>query len=184
MGLAAADLALRERLARSGALFGGYHPEMARLHAEHARRLRAHLARFGWPRAEAAAEAAWLIVQHAIAEPDFQRGMLAALREVAAAGGVLASRVAALEDRIAAFEGRAQRFGTQLDWDEAGELSPWPRVEAPERVDERRAQVGLGPLAEHVAALRAEAAAHGARPPADLAAYRAEALRWARSVGW
>lgn len=182
--MAAADLALRERLAQRGELFGGYHPEMARLHEGHARRLRRHLARFGWPHGDAAAEAAWLVVQHAIGEPEFQRGMLATLREEAAAGRVAPARVAALEDRIAAFEGRAQRFGTQLDWDDGGELSPWPPIEAPERVDERRAEVGLGPLAEHVSALRAEAATHGARAPADLGAYRDEALRWARSVGW
>lgn len=88
-----------------------------------------------------------------------------------------------LEDRIRCFEGRPQRYGTQFDWDEHGELSALP-VEDADSVDERRRAVGLGPLAEAVAAQRRLAIAEGERPPRDAAKRRLEAEAWAREVGW
>ena len=42
-----------------------------------------------------------------------------------------------LEDRIRFFEGRRQRYGTQLDWDADGSLSPG-EVEDPHQLAERR----------------------------------------------
>jgi hypothetical protein len=51
-----------------------------------------------------------------------------------------------LEDRIALLEGRKQRYGTQWIRDSVdGEFRPSPLVD-PERVNELRAQVGLGPM--------------------------------------
>ncbi|MGI9042173.1 MAG: DUF6624 domain-containing protein [Gemmatimonadales bacterium] len=186
--MARADLALRQSLAKSGALFGGYHPEMAQLHRRHAERLRSIIESVGWPSptrdGAEVVDNAWLIVQHAIGEPQFQRHMLVELTKEADAGRLPAARVALLEDRIRSYEGRPQRYGTQVDWDPNGELSPWPEVEEPEWVDLRRAAVDLPPLAEQLQRLRAEAEDMGERPPADLGAYRAAALAWARSVGW
>ncbi len=186
--LVARDAELRTRLAESGELFGHYHPAVAELHRENARRLREILADHGWPdrarHGEAAVEAAWLIVQHAIGEPEFQRSMLPLLEEQARLGRIRPALVAMLEDRIRAFEGRPQLYGTQMDWDERGELSPWPAVGDPEDVDRRRASVGLPPLAENIRRLRDEARQSGERPPADLAGYREAAQAWARSVGW
>jgi hypothetical protein len=60
-------------------------------------------------------------------------------------------------------------------------MSPTP-IEDPERVDERRAGVGLPPLAEAVERRRETAA--GEPAPADLQARRREMQAWARSVGW
>jgi len=73
---------------------------------------------------------------------------------------------------------------TQLDWDEDGQLVPWPAIEDAETVDDRRAEVGLPPLAEVLADRRRTAALEGDHPPADLAARRREADAWARAVGW
>ena len=188
LAMASADHALRDSLARSGALFGGYHPEMAALHRANAEQLRALLDVHGWPTPERdgrdAVDAAWLVVQHAIGEPEFQRRMLRLLRREADAGHVAPSLVAMLEDRIHTLEGRPQRFGTQLDWSADGELVPVEPLEEPAAIDTRRATVGLGPLSAYVARLRARALAEGERPPADHAAYRARADEWARSVGW
>ena len=188
LAMASADHALRDVLARSGALFGTYHPDMAALHRANAERLRALLDVHGWPDPERdgtdAVDAAWLVVQHAIGEPDFQRRMLRVLRHEADAGHVAPSLVAMLEDRVHTLEGRPQRYGTQLDWNADGELAPIEPVEDPATIDTRRASVGLGPLASYVTRLRARAAAEGERPPEDHAAYRARADAWARSVGW
>jgi hypothetical protein len=186
--LATLDLRTREELVRTGELFDGYHPRMAAVHRANAERLRGIVEAMAWPTASLvgseAAEAAWLIVQHAIGEPELQRGMLPVLWEHARRGEVPARQAAMLEDRVRACEGRLQRYGTQLEWDEHGQLSPWPAVEEPETVDERRAEVGLPPLAETLAEKLLQAVAEGQRPPADLQARRNEMDAWARSVGW
>ena len=88
-----------------------------------------------------------------------------------------------LEDRIRFFEGRPQRYGTQLDWDAEGNLSPG-QVEDPERLAQRRRAVGLPPLAEQVDEARNRAAAEGQRPPADYRAYASARDEWAAGVGW
>lgn len=80
-------------------------------------------------------------------------------------------------------EGKAQLYGTNHDWDAAGELNPRP-IEEPESVDERRRRVGLEPLAENTRRLRAQAAAEGERPPTDYEQRQREFDEWARATGW
>lgn len=186
--LGAVDIRTREQLARTGELFAGYHPRMAAVHRANAERLRGIVEAIGWPTAALvgaeASEAAWLVLQHAIGEPALQRGMLPVIWEHARRGEVPSWQAAMLEDRVRAFEGRKQRYGTQLDWDEHGQLVTWPEVEEPQTVDERRAGVGLPPLAEVLAEKRRAAAAAGERGPSDVEARRREGEAWARSVGW
>jgi hypothetical protein len=182
------DLRLRQELAASGALFDGYHPEMEKLHIANARVLESVIEKLGgWPCAATvgaeASEAAWLIVQHAIGLPAFQRAALSFLQSAAASGAVPAWQPAMLDDRIRAFEGRLQTYGTQFDWDENGELSPLP-IEKPESVNDRRASVGLGLIEEKTAEMRRRAAREGDRAPADIQKRRQEADRWARKAGW
>jgi hypothetical protein len=186
LALVRADEETRARLAADGSLFDGYHPAMEAVHRANAARLRAILDAHGWPGrtllGEDGAEAAWRIAQHAIGEPDLQRRSLPLLQEAVARDDALAWQAAYLEDRIRACEGRTQRYGTQLDWDDDGQLSPYPPVEDPGGVDARRAAVGLPPLEEAVQAHRA--AASREPRPTDLAARRRAAEAWARSVGW
>ena len=179
----AEDDAVRERLARDGSLFAGYHPEMEAVHRRNAARLREVLARVGWPgRAlvgEDGASAAWRIVQHAIGEPTLQRGCLPLLQAAAAEGEADPAEVAKLEDRIRVREGRPQRYGTQYDWsDDGAAMVPTNGVEAPESLAERRAAVGLPPMVWR------HPPPPGERPPADLAARQAEIEAWSRRVGW
>ena len=195
--MAALDLRVREELARTGELFQGYHPRMAEVHRRNAARLRELVDTLGgWPTAARvgaeASEAAWLVLQHAVGEPALQRGMLPVIWEHARRGELPRWQAAMLEDRVRALEGRAQRYGTQMDWGEHGELVTWPAVEEPETVDERRAEVGLPPLAETLAERRRATEANGEpvergpveRGPVELQARRREAEAWARSVGW
>ena len=182
------DLETRVRLAASGALFDGYHPEMEAVHLENAALLEQAIAALGaWPtRAQVGddgAGAAFLIVQHAISRPDLQRHALTLMLEAVERGEINVVDTAYLADRLAVFEGREQTFGTQFDWDEAGELSPAP-TRAPESLDQRRASVGLPPMAETIAHIRARAAAEGETAPDDLAKRRAEFQAWAVRVGW
>ena len=181
------DLRVRAELAASGALFGGYHEEMAAVHEQNADSLAAIVDEFGWPGESLVgndgAEAAWLILQHAIGRPAFLRRCLPFLKNAVKAGDVPAAHVACLEDRIAVFEERPQRYGTQFDWDGSGNLNPHP-LEDPEKVDEYRASVGLGPLSEKIREMRRRAAAEGHRQPDDFAEYLKGRKAWARSVGW
>jgi len=187
VAMAREDLAKREELVQRGELFGGYHPEMRAVHDRNAAALLAILDESGWPTrsaaGEAAADAAWLIVQHAVGRPDLQRRCRDLMRDAVAAGEADPARLAMLEDRIRLFEGRPQLYGTQFDWDDAGELSPQP-IESPDAVDARRAEVGLPPLAQRQAELRRQARREGDRPPEDRAARGRAFEAWLRETGW
>jgi hypothetical protein len=144
------DVRVRRELEETGELGGRYVPRMEAVHVRNALRLRELLAMHGWPDESIAgkdgAEAAWLIVQHAIGEPELQRQALRMLRAFEGASRVALWHAAYLEDRIAMYEGEPQRYGTQwLDDARDGRIRPWNLAE-PERVNELRAAAGLGPL--------------------------------------
>ncbi len=186
ISLAAEDGRVRDELARDGSLFQGYHPRMQAIHDRNAGRLTQVIDQHGWPGrsmvGEEAAHAAWLILQHAIGHPALQRRGLALLRETAR-GEVHPVEAAMLEDRIRCFEGRGQLYGTQFDWDEAGHLAPLP-IEDAGNVDVRRAEIGLGPLAEDLERRRVAGMRSGEQPPADWSQRRREFEAWLREVGW
>jgi Family of unknown function (DUF6624) len=187
LAMAEEDDRVRTELAADGSLFDGYHPRMRAVHRTNADRLASILRDEGWPSEPQVgpdgAKAAWLIVQHAIDRPAFQREALEALRLAASRGEVPAMQPALLEDRIRTLEGRPQRYGTQFDWDESGELSPFA-IEDPESVDDRRRAIGLGPLNAAIRAQRRAAAAEGEHPPDDWHTRRREMEAWLREVGW
>ena len=176
------DLAVREELAADGSLFDGYHPRMAQVHRENAQGLRNIIAEFGWPdevvAGADAAEAAWLIAQHAISEPDFMRRCRDLLAEAVSAGRAPAWQYAYLDDRIRVSEGRPQRFGTQFERTPDGPTVCV--VEEPDHLDERRKSVGLGRLAD-----RLKAAASEPRPTESEYSQRKTAeFEWRRTMGW
>jgi hypothetical protein len=150
LAMRAEDLRVRQQLLDAGELGGQYVPRMEAIHKKNASRLGEIIATHGWPNESLvgpdAAEAAWLIVQHAIGEPEFQRHVLTLLRQSAEQNRIPAWHAAYLEDRIALFENRPQRYGTQsLDDPRDGLSRPWTLAD-PRRVDELRAHVGLKPL--------------------------------------
>src|SRR4051794_29378036 len=116
IAMAELDLETADELATSGALYEGYHPRMAAIHENNALRLQAIIAQVGWPTerlvGEPAAKAAWLIAQHAISRPEFQRACLTLLAEAARQHMVPHWQPAMMEDRIRVFEGRPQLYGT------------------------------------------------------------------------
>ncbi len=181
------DMQTRARLAASGALFDGYNPEMEAVHNDNAALLTRVFDTLGWPGRRAfgddGAGAAFLILQHAIGHPALQRRGLALLLDAIPEGQANPLDAAYLADRIAIFEGAEQTFGTQFDWDSDGHLSPAP-VRDPQTLDERRASVGLPPIAETIAHMRATAAAEGQVAPANLPQRRAAYEAWARKAGW
>lgn len=187
LAMAAEDLRVRSELAADGSLFRGYDLRMRAVHSANADRLAAILDRHGWPGerqvGRGGAEAAWLIVLHAIACPALQRRALGLLRAAVDRGDAPPLHPAFLDDRIRVFEGRPQLYGTQVDWDSAGCLSPLP-VEDPAGLEARRRAIGLSPLEQQLSEQRAAAAREGERPPNDWAARQREMEAWYRDVGW
>lgn len=109
------------------------------------------IAEHGWPGFDLAGEdgahAAWLLVQHADRDPAFQQQCLPLLQDAVASGQASPADAAYLIDRVRVAEGRPQVYGTQYRQSAAGG-EPHP-IEDPERLDQLRAEVGLGPHADY-----------------------------------
>lgn len=179
--MAREDQSVREELAADGSLFQGYHPRMEAVHRRNAARLRELVAAHGWPGEAVAgadgAEAAWLVAMHAIGEPAFLRACLQMMEASAARGDIPKWHVAMLEDRIRMYEGRPQRYGTQLEPGDGGEARPYI-IEEPDGVDERRRAVGLEPLAERLAR------AGTLERPSDPERHERDYREWLVRTGW
>jgi hypothetical protein len=183
LALEAEDLRVRAELFQQGAPAQGYHPTMEAVHRTNAVRLREIIDHAGWPGrqlvGEDGARAAWLIAQHAIGEPDFQRRCLVLLKQSAARGDVPAHQPAYLEDRIRVFEGRGQLYGTQFEPDAEGNSVP-SLIEDPEHLEERRRTVGLRPLADQPP----QTSQSDANSPEIRQKVEREWEEWLRRVGW
>lgn len=112
----------------------------------------------GWPThslvGEQAEDAAWAIAQHSDHDPAFQREALAWLTVAVENGDASPGNLAYLTDRIAVGAGEPQIYGTQIGCTEDGPTPATP-IEDEATVDERRAEVGLPPLADYYAELEA-----------------------------
>nr|WP_229858561.1 DUF6624 domain-containing protein [Streptomyces poonensis] len=126
---------------------------IGRCRDDNARALEAMVGRHGWPTAdlvgEPASTAALMILLHA---PDlgFQLTCRDLIAEAAADGGCPAVHHAYIADHCAVALGQPQFYGTRVD---PATLAPYP-LRHPMTVDERRRDVGLGPLGEQLRALR------------------------------
>lgn len=151
------DQAIRNELIKSGAERPD--PEIAaRMRAidhENTVRMKEIVREHGWPGPELVGrdgtQAAWLLVQHST--HGFQKEMLPLVHEAYLAKKIPGANYALLLDRVLVGEGKPQRYGSQGKW-ENGVLGLQP-IEDEANVDQRRAEVGLGPLADYLAGLRA-----------------------------
>lgn len=182
-----ADLELRDKLIENGKLFDGYNREMEAMHNKNAERLNEIIENIGYPTVEKvgeeANEAAWLVIQHSISQPEFMKKCLNMLEKAVAENQADAKPLAYLSDRIAVFENRAQLYGTQFDWDERGEMNPKPFDDI-EKVNERRKSVGLNSLQEQTQIIRKQVLRENQKTPADLKERNKQADEWRKKVGW
>jgi hypothetical protein len=98
---------------------------------------------------------AWLIVQHADLQIDFQKMVLARLATLYKTNETKPSNYAYLFDRIASSSNDPskrvpQRYGTQGSCTGPGTWVPWPS-EDEVHLDSRRAEVGLGTESDYIA---------------------------------
>lgn len=90
----------------------------------------------------------FLVIQHSPIE--IQKKYLPMMREAVNKNNARPSNLALLEDRVALRTGKRQIYGSQIGRNqETGEFYVSP-IENPEKVDERRAEVGLGTLQEYI----------------------------------
>lgn len=89
----------------------------------------------------------FLIIQHA--DLKAQQKYLPMMREAVKKGNANVRSLALLEDRIALREGRRQIYGSQIAINSITNKSHISPLEDPDNVDKRRAEVGLGPIANY-----------------------------------
>lgn len=125
--------------------------ELARVDFENTEWLKAQVEAKGWPKVsevgEKSANAAWLLVQHADHDPAFQLQALRLMEPLLATKEVSPGDYAYLHDRIMLKLTGKQRYATQF-WCVDGNMQPRP-LEQPDKVDELRAGMQLGPLDEY-----------------------------------
>jgi len=143
-------MAVPDQLYRGKSVTGNLSPEewkkQGEIDAANMKRLAEIVDAFGWPGvrfAGAASQTAFLVLQHA--DHDSQRKYLPLLREAVKRHDAIGGDLAMLEDRVRVADGKPQLYGTQL----ANNPMRFQPIEDEAHVDERRASVGLPPLAEY-----------------------------------
>ncbi|MBN1755468.1 hypothetical protein JW877_04555 [bacterium] len=187
IGLKKKDDKLRTELIREGTLSNGYNQEMEVLNNENAKELNLIMEKIGFPTSdkvgEEASNAAWLIIQHSIGQPNFMKKS-ARLLEIAVNEKKADPKcLAYLTDRIAVFEGKPQLYGTQFDWNENGEMKP-NQFDDSAKVNQRRKALGLNTLEEQTEIMKNRVKSEKQRPPKDFEERRREYDKWRKSVGW
>jgi len=119
-------------------------------HADNEVELFVLIDKFGWPTAssvtEYAAAGAALIVNHA--SHEVRAKYFPMLEQAFKRGEAQPLRYAKMCDRLLVEQGKEQRFGTQWQFVDTKRV-PYS-IEKPEYVDQRRADIGLGPLSDYL----------------------------------
>jgi hypothetical protein len=134
---------------------GTIDPELIkRMNEEDARReqrLGAILEAKGWPGismvGHEAASSAWLIAQHA--SPAFLKRCVPLMKAAVEKGEMAPSQLALSVDRDLMNDDKPQIYGSQLRWSTGSKPALHPIADR-EHVDERRAAMGLEPLAQYL----------------------------------
>lgn len=182
-----ADLEFRKKLIENEELGNGYNEEMAKIHFENATILNIIIDTIGYPTidlvGEEASESAWLVIQHAIGQPDFMRKCAELLEKAVDENKADHKKLAYLTDRIAVFEDKPQLYGTQFDWDTNGELIP-NLYDDLTKVNQRRKSIGFNSLEEQTEIIRKQAKNEKQSPPTDSEKRKREMQKWKKHVGW
>ena len=92
----------------------------------------------------------WLLMQHQDRHPDFQVRVLVLMEKAVQQGKASGKDYAYLLDRVSLNTGKLQVYGTQMTLNAEGtSFEPRSCID-PEHLDERRASVGLGTMAQYI----------------------------------
>jgi hypothetical protein len=130
--------------------------EMKKIDAENTEWIKPKMKQYGWLGNSLVgvdgAMAAFLLVQHT-KDAEFRKSSLELLQKAVKDGEARGDQLALLTDRFLVSEGKPQRYGTQTRITKDGKFEV-PPIEDEANVDKRRAEVGLGPLAEYMERMR------------------------------
>lgn len=93
----------------------------------------------------------WAVIQHS--DVNIQKKYLPLFREAAQRGDIAKESVAMMEDRINMFEGKPQRYGSQIEEDEHGNPRLYKLLDE-SKVDEWRSEMGMEPLKDYLRKMR------------------------------
>lgn len=128
--------------------------DIDRFHTEH---LKAILKQYGWITiskfGKEADHQAWLLVQHADRDPNFQKRCVSTLEKLWPLNETDRKNYAYLYDRIAVNHGLKQRYGTQAKI-ENDQIELLPFEDSFDDLNERRREVKLGPIEEYLKILK------------------------------
>ena len=114
--------------------------------------VKAILEKYGWlgykEIGSQANTAIFMVIQHS--NQTTQEEYLPMMREAVKNGKAKGNGLALLEDRVALKQGRVQTYGSQVLWSNAKNKYFILPLDNPDKVDIRRAAVGLKPIAEYV----------------------------------
>jgi hypothetical protein len=134
---------------------------IAQFDKEHAQTLETIIDRFGWPTREMvglkAVQGAYIAVQHADHDPEFQSECLALIKEQVDQGELPGAFLALMTDRVSLSRGDPQIYGTQMTMapDEFGVMRAVPSAAIwnAEKLDERRSALGMPPHKRFIEAI-------------------------------
>lgn len=136
---------------RAGALDHGK-PWDGSIDQRNTARMKVIVEQIGWPKSSVvgreAAHNAWVLVQHADHDVEFQAYCLE-LMKACPSGEVEKVDIAYLEDRVKVNSGQPQVYGTQGRPMSGGDWDVLP-IEERANVDQRRASVGIEPLGQYI----------------------------------
>jgi hypothetical protein len=152
------DQSLRRQIAPTQQKYGPKSPEMdslwkqmQRADARNLPRVTAIIDQYGWPGkslvGRSGSLAAFLVIQHSNL-PTMQK-YLPLMRAAAAKGETDKQNLALLEDRVLTFQNKPQLYGSQLHTNQTTGKMEFLPIADEAHVDERRASMGLEPLADY-----------------------------------
>ena len=143
--------ALMEKYGHKSPQMDSLSQQMQRIDAQNLPRVTAIIDRYGWPGRSLVGDdgstTAFLVIQHADLATMQQYAPL--MRAAAAKEELSYADLALVEDRILTYQHQPQLYGSQLQTNpQTGKLEFLPIADEA-RVDERRARMGLGPIAAY-----------------------------------
>lgn len=120
--------------------------ELEKIDASNLKKMKKIVKKFGWPTislvGNKAYRLAWLLIQHADKDVDFQEYCLEFMIKAGGNNNVSKANIAFLTDRVLVNRGKPQIYGTQFYEDKTGKLLP-QTIRNIETLDKRRKEIGL-----------------------------------------
>jgi hypothetical protein len=157
-GILESDQSLRRQIAPTQEKYGPKSPQMdslwhqmQRADARNLPRVTAIIDQYGWPGnslvGRSGSLAAFLVIQHS--DLATMQKYLPLMRTAAAKGEMAKQNLALVEDRVLTFQDKPQLYGSQYRYNAATGKPEFFPIADEAQVDERRASMGLEPLADY-----------------------------------